>query len=177
MQKSPLQLEHSAILEFSIQVVECDEVPYNGQYPSFDFASFKSSVNFESIEAEPEADTQASDEMAAKRFRVGLKLELAPSDDEPPRFPYRIRFVIGGLFEASQIKDDRRDVVTLVNGASMLYATARDFLLTTTSRCAGPQLLLPTVNFADLEEKFRQEVAKQETAPEQDAPILQPPSP
>lgn len=84
-------------------------------------------------------------------WRVSLDIRHAESDDETPRYRYRLRVV--GFFRWTGADEAEAEVAQLVavNGASILYSSAREFLLLVTSRMPWGRLSLPTVSFADVE--------------------------
>ena len=71
-------------------------------------------------------------------------------DAEPP--PYRFRLRTVGFFRYAGEQMPEAEVARVVgaNGCSILYSSAREYLLLITSRAPWGQLTLPTMSFADL---------------------------
>ena len=84
-------------------------------------------------------------------WRVSLDLRHREAEDETPRYRFRLRVV--GFFRWGGGETPNAEVAQLVavNGASILYSSAREFLLLLTSRMPWGQLSLPTLSFADVE--------------------------
>ncbi len=79
-------------------------------------------------------------------FQIQLSIETI--DDLGPDLPYEIRLHVIGYFQLDP-EFEHKDLEHLVqvNGASVLYSAARDFVLTLTSRGPWGPLMLPTINF------------------------------
>jgi preprotein translocase subunit SecB len=84
-------------------------------------------------------------------WRVSLDITHKDIDAAPLRYRFRLRIV--GFFRWSAEQRPEPEVAKLVavNGASILYSAAREYLLIVTSRAPWGQLTLPTVSFADVE--------------------------
>ena len=83
-------------------------------------------------------------------WRVSLDIRHKDIDEEAPRYHFRLRII--GFFRwcsEEQLKEEVAHIVA-VNGASILYSSAREYLLMITSRAPWGQLGLPTMNFADV---------------------------
>lgn len=78
-------------------------------------------------------------------YQVNLEISSFPEDIENLQ-PYAIRLITVGLFSVS---NDWNDAVKLlkVNGASILYSAAREFLITITSRGPWGAVSLPVISF------------------------------
>lgn len=75
---------------------------------------------------------------------------------------YRIDIELTGFLDVSpRIPKKDRELVAFNNGATLLYSSARDFLLTVTSRGPNPPLMLPTTIFLGTVE---QEPQQEDTA-------------
>ena len=83
-------------------------------------------------------------------WRVSLDIRHKSVDDETPRYRFRLRAV--GFFRYVADAQTEPDVARLMaaNGASILYSSAREYLLLLTSRGPWGQLSLPTLSFADV---------------------------
>lgn len=140
MHKSALQLEHYELA--ALQLAPVDEFAGNaeGQYPSFDNAEFKSDVEFGQAERGSESPN----------FLWGIKLRLRCAPKEGCSFPYRFDVSIVGFLNGTDLKDDNRENLVLVNGTSLLYGALRDEILRLTSRMRHGPLLLPTAQFHSL---------------------------
>ena len=84
-------------------------------------------------------------------WRVSLDIRHREAEGETPRYRFRLRVV--GFFRWGGGETPNAEVAQLVavNGASILYSSAREFLLLLTSRMPWGQLSLPTLSFADVE--------------------------
>jgi preprotein translocase subunit SecB len=85
-------------------------------------------------------------------FGVSLTLRVGSKKDSLA--PYQVQVSVRGvvrmhLTQASGQVEERRDRA-LVNGVSLLYGVVREMVSNITSRSAHGQLLLPSLNFADL---------------------------
>jgi preprotein translocase subunit SecB len=83
------------------------------------------------------------------QWRLELTIELGESEDRT--FPYKIAATVVGYFQLDRKtpKAEAEDLAK-VNGASILYSTAREVIASATSRTHYPRLMLPTVTFLDL---------------------------
>lgn len=85
----------------------------------------------------------AEDEM---RWQVVLDLKT-PSMEESGS-PYELDFQIVGFFQVSDdYPADKMEKLVGINGTSMLYSSARDFIMTISSRGPWPPIFLPTVTY------------------------------
>ncbi len=77
---------------------------------------------------------------------VNLRVLLEPS--EPGRFPYQIDLLAVGLFRLDPtVPEAQRQRLVTINGCSMVYGAAREFLLTVTGRGPWGACQLPTHSF------------------------------
>lgn len=83
-------------------------------------------------------------------WRVSLDIRHKHVDGEIPRYRFRLRII--GFFSHTEGERSEAEVAHLmsVNGASILYSSAREYLLLLTSRAPWGQLTLPTMSFADV---------------------------
>jgi preprotein translocase subunit SecB len=132
MRQSPLQLERYVITEFNFQADITYKYSEEGG-DKVDIADLTNSVK----------SYQRPDDL--DRWLVELDLELPPSGQS--KYPYSLKIVLVGFFciDSSYPAVER---VVRVNGPSMLFTAAREFVATVTGR--GPYLgmWLPTVSFA-----------------------------
>ena len=78
-------------------------------------------------------------------YQVAVEI-IAEPEDEDHRIPYSIHLIGVGLFAVSENWDDPEKLLK-INGASMIYSAAREFLITVTSRGPWPPVILPTISF------------------------------
>jgi len=83
-------------------------------------------------------------------WRVSLDIAHKQVDDVTPRYRFRLRVV--GFFRYVADEESVPIVAQIVatNGASILYSSAREYLLMLTGRAPWGQLSLPTMSFADV---------------------------
>lgn len=83
-------------------------------------------------------------------WRVALDLTDKDVDGETPRYHFRLRMI--GFFRWTGGEQTEQDVaqIVAVNGASILYSSAREYLLMLTSRTPWGQITLPTMSFAGI---------------------------
>ena len=83
-------------------------------------------------------------------WRVSLDIRHKETAGETPRYRFRLR--VTGFFRYVAEEKPEPEVAQLVaaNGASILYSSAREYLLLLTSRAPWGQLSLPTMSFTDV---------------------------
>lgn len=83
-------------------------------------------------------------------WRVSLDIAHKDVAEQTPRYRFRLRAI--GFFRSVADEKPAAEVAQLVatNGASILYSSAREYLLMLTSRAPWGQLSLPTMSFADV---------------------------
>lgn len=83
-------------------------------------------------------------------WRVSLDMSHKEADEETPRYRFRLRAI--GFFRYVAEEKPEADIAQLIaaNGSSILYSSAREYLLLLTSRTPWGQLSLPTMSFADV---------------------------
>ena len=80
-------------------------------------------------------------------YQVAVEI-IAEPEDEEHRIPYSIHLIGVGLFTVSkEWKEPER--LLKINGASMIYSAAREFLITVTARGPWQPVILPTISFKD----------------------------
>jgi preprotein translocase subunit SecB len=77
--------------------------------------------------------------------QVSLEIMIIP-EDEKKKIPYAIHLISVGLFQVDKKWDDV-DKLLRVNGASILYSAAREFIITISARGPWPATVLPTTSF------------------------------
>lgn len=142
---SPLQLETSFVSKLEI-------LADPGFRPEDEFAAeVRTAVGLDSDKDEPGL------------WHLTLKVILGPQPDE--RAPYSGELHVHGFFRFldDEVPLERAAQLVAVNGASMLYSSAREYLLLVTSRGPWPAVQLPTVSFLDLKpEKVNHETSDAE---------------
>lgn len=78
-------------------------------------------------------------------YQVAVEI-IAEPEDEDHRIPYSIHLIGIGLFSVSEKWDDPERLLN-INGASMIYSAAREFLITVTARGPWNPVILPTISF------------------------------
>ncbi len=81
-------------------------------------------------------------------YQVTVEIVAQP-EDEDSRIPYSIHLIGVGLFGVDD-KWEEHEKLLRINGASIIYSAAREFLITVTSRGPWPPVILPTISFANL---------------------------
>lgn len=115
-------------------------------------------------EANLEYATQAEGEPGQQEIDASIKLEVLRHEEDPHRYqitltvekvtategllPYDLNIqVVGFLSVDPGFKHDNIDRLVHVNGATMLYAAAREHVLMVTGRGPWGGFQLPTMNF------------------------------
>ncbi len=91
-------------------------------------------------------------------FQVTLEIDVT-REDKDQIIPYEISLLAVGLFVVDEDWDDPEKLLG-INGASILYSAAREYLITITSRGPWPALVLPTVSFLPPEEETEKKKKK-----------------
>lgn len=119
---------------------------------------FKSTgKNPENIEIKPRFEF--SHEKKEKQLKVHLGISF---NNEDAPFIFKINTV--GLFEFDQdITNEDVESIANVNCAAILYPFLREILADTTRRAGFPPLLLPSINFVNLNKKLKKEIDLEET--------------
>lgn len=97
---------------------------------------------------------------AAKReeeneYQVAIHISLTPQSEDK-KATYIVELVAIGFFQVHPDFPDPKKLLE-VNGASILYASAREFLITITSRSLWGALKLPTTSFLRMYEEKQAE--------------------
>ncbi|UUZ62424.1 protein-export chaperone SecB [Polaromonas sp. P1-6] len=144
MQLSPLQL-----LEYTFDGVSV--MPVDGYVADPEFST---GLVFFPGKLAMSADTGLTlltEEVSYSDFGVRLTLRVGPKEDSLA--PYQIQVAVRGVVRMHLTQDagqEERRVRALVNGVSLLYGVVREMVTNITARSAHGQMLLPSLNFADL---------------------------
>jgi len=123
----------------------------------FPFVQVAADAEFDSSEGVPEIafETKVAVEKAPDNDTYQVMLEItAFPENEKKKIPYSIHLIAVGLFSVSKEWEDPEKLLK-INGASILYSSAREFIITITSRGPWPPVLLPTISFIPAEEKAK----------------------
>jgi preprotein translocase subunit SecB len=83
-------------------------------------------------------------------YQVNLEI-MAEPENEDNRIPYSIHLICVGLFTVSD--ETEAEKLLRINGASLIYSAAREFLLSITARGPWQPVMLPTISFFKKENK------------------------
>ena len=78
-------------------------------------------------------------------YQVTLAITVSPGGEEE-KVPYSIDLVAVGLFSVDKGIDDPVRILK-INGSSMLFSAAREFIIAITARGPWPPFCLPTASF------------------------------
>lgn len=101
-------------------------------------------------------------------YQVALEIRLEPESDEK-RQPYSLKLIGIGLFRFVKSVPDPEKLLR-INGASIIYSAAREFVLTVTARGPWGAIMLPTCSFHEETKKEPQpdkEVTSKRTSAKQ----------
>lgn len=131
----PLQLEESFFDLVSVETIPEHTPDPSGRPPQHAVAV---TVNLATVDERPGV------------WKTTLEIAGKGDDPEPP--PYRFRLRAVGFFRYVGEEIPEAEVARVIgeNGSSILYTSAREYLLLITSRAPWGQLRLPTMSFADL---------------------------
>lgn len=149
MEASRLRLETYHLTKISIIPREEVDVTPVGQFADLNAADMASEVTL-----------QVLDDEESKEVKRALQLEVFVKPKVDSAFPYDIDISILGVFDANELPAEKRDVLVLVNGASMLYSALREQLLTLTYRCIHGPVMLPSVHFGKLATDYQEDKKK-----------------
>jgi preprotein translocase subunit SecB len=140
MKISPLQLEHSVLVEISLIAAKgtkefCDQL---------------------NIQASPIFARHGND---PRKWKVTLEIKVSGTGDKPA--PYEVKLVMLGWFiVADEFDDDKQLEIVGVNAPSILYSTAREIVAGLTARSINGLFLLPSVSFAGTRIVFSKETPR-----------------
>ena len=145
MSKSPLQLEKYFCTEVTLKA-NPNFKPEDFKDGKIDFTG-KSNVKVGTSKNNPH------------EFQVILNVKIEPMDERP--LPYDASLELVGFFNVdSAVSAETASGLARVTGASILYSSAREFLLTLMSRGPWEPLMLPTMSFTELaQKKGKKEIA------------------
>jgi len=110
--------------------------------PEFKPANEGQTANIE-FQSHSQVMRHAEDE---RRWQVVLDLKTPTLEESGS--PYELDFQIVGFFQVSNdYPADNMEKLVGINGTSMLYSSARDFVMTISSRGPWPPIFLPTVSY------------------------------
>ena len=134
MNASPLQLDHYFFAEMHCKA--SPEPPDHDvdNFGPVDPAHFSTEVRMFKGESDPNS--------------YQIQLAVKTVEESAPDAAYDLLLHIIGYFRVDpDYEHERLEHLVQINGASVLYSAARDFVLTLTSRGPWGPLMLPTVNF------------------------------
>ena len=141
MSKSPLQLEKYFYTEVTLKA--------NPNFKPEDFKDGK--IDF-TCKSNIKVGTSKNN---PHEFQVILNVKLEPMDER--HLPYDASLEIVGFFNVDTgVSAETASDLARVTGASILYSSAREFLLTLMSRGPWEPLMLPTMSFTELAQKNRE---------------------
>lgn len=148
MKLSPLQLEHSQFTAFSVVVNKLpssnDEV-LEGSYPAITPADISTKIELGIVE-DPENN----------KFIVTVGVNS--TEEAVSSLPYRFAVQMEGFFTLESEEDiELRKRLVVINGASMLFGTIREHLLSMTLRHKNGPIFLPSLDFRALNELKRED--------------------
>lgn len=133
---SPLELNFHYIKELSFSILE--------SYVDKNLSNFQ--VNSPQIAVEVKTE-KVNDSLRDWRIEVLIETEKETASE----FPYSFRTVLVGFFHVGEEwPDNRVEILTKVNGTSLLFSAAREALVTMTGRTGFPATVLPVVMFTPL---------------------------
>lgn len=109
-----------------------------------------------------EADPSYNPEKGDSHFNITTNINVGQHKEDPRRWqvilglqtnpkaktPYKIKIECVGLFTVSHdVKEEMMGPLVRANGTSILYSSAREFLLLVTGRGPWAPFYLPTTNF------------------------------
>jgi len=125
MKSSPLLLERHVFKRVEITAAEDPD---------------KDAVNLMSVTL-----TCARNQEERNRFRIGLRLKLAPHAEKTPAYTGEVD--VEGYFRVSpEISAERQQMLAVTNGSGILFGAIREMLIGITARGPWPPLMLTTVS-------------------------------
>ena len=80
------------------------------------------------------------------QFKIELQIDIAPKEEK--NWFYEVFLKCIGLFVISEeIPEEKRKSLVYINGASMLYSAAREYIFLLTMRGPYPPIYIPSVSF------------------------------
>ncbi len=96
-------------------------------------------------------------------YQIAIDISSS-ADDEQDKLPYVVHIVAVGIFEINPEWDEPEKLL-YINGSSILYSAAREFLITITSRGPWDALYLPSVSFLKKYQSEAKEMSEKKSAP------------
>lgn len=131
---SPLKLEGYGIRAFSFST--------DGEYDP------ENAIDYDGLKLNVEREYKTNTENPSLHF---IKMKISAKPKEKGAFPYSISLDIGGIFEARPTEtctEDKLKAIMYINGATILYGVAREYIyMATCHNMCGP-FMLPSVSFA-----------------------------
>jgi len=115
----------------------------NGEWP-------QAQAPLSGVKVEVEVGARTDD---PTRWRISLAIRDAPNEPGKPT-PYKLDVRLHGFFQvdARGLPQEQVARVVQVNGASILYSAAREFVLLISARNRFGQVMLPTLHFQAMRE-------------------------
>lgn len=88
-----------------------------------------------------------------KLYQVSVEIESIPEEPEQKQ-QYSFHLVVVGFFTVNQNHPDIWKLL-YINGSSILFGAAREFLITVTSRGPWPAVSLPSISFLN---KYKEDI-------------------
>jgi len=125
------------------------------QLEGYHFDKIRISANEGDFEGPPDHTVHTKIQCGASdedphRWRIILDIETGVKEEGGSIPPYDIGVQVVGYFSESledQTMEERQDLV-VINGGSILFSAAREFLLSVTGRSSRGPYKLPTIRFA-----------------------------
>jgi len=134
MKASPLQLDHYFFAEAHCKANPEPPEPDEENFGPAEPAQFSTEIKMFKGATDPNA--------------YQIQLVVKSADEADLKAAYTLLLHVIGYFRVDpDYEHDRLEHLVQINGASVLYSAARDFVLTLTSRGPWGPLMLPTVNF------------------------------
>lgn len=143
MKLSPLQLKHHHYSHVQLESIDSEQV-FEKEQASPYWVPVASKIQTSITVGEPEDGETLSEYV----FIISLELSYHEKD-----FPYKFIVALDGIFACDDMEEplDIFQQQLVVNATSMLYSSAREQLLTLSSRQKYGPLMLPTLDFRSLQ--------------------------
>ncbi len=98
-------------------------------------------------------------------FFLFLEISIDAEKFSENNLPYQVHFEAAGAFSVDEKYDKDKEQFAVINGASLLYSSIREFLFFITGRYPFGPIQLPTVTFSHLSKQPRIQPAKPKKKP------------
>jgi len=98
------------------------------------------------IDVKLDCRRNASDKQS---WMIGLNISFKAAQPEPISYEGHIEIVGYFIIEDTTIPEEKQADIAAVNGASMLYSSARELIVMLTGHGRNGRLILPSVSFID----------------------------